>query len=90
MVEVISPGIRDPVAEAAHLSREDARHRDVSHVVDEDPEDQDRCADVDDVVLGPVALDCQGSESEPEESAAGVTQKDKRRPLAPKVEGEEA
>ena len=33
-------------------------------------------------------LTAKASESEPEESAAGVTQKDKRRPLAPEVEGE--
>ena len=89
MVDVVGAHVVDPVPEAFHLAGDDALDADVSHVVDQNPEDQDRRGERDDgIVIGPSRLDGERRKHEAEEGASRVAEEDRSLSLRSQAEVE--
>ena len=89
-MQVIPPDVVEPAVHGVDFAGHDAFHRNMDHVVDEDPENQERAAERHDrVIVGPIALDRQAGQGKPEEHGPAVTQKDVPGLLHPEVIGKE-
>ena len=73
-----------------HLARDDAGGADEDDVEQRHGENEDRCQQPDEVVLGPLAHDREPGQREADERGAGVAEEDRGRPSEPQIVGYEA
>ena len=72
-MDMIGTHIIDPLPEIFHLAGDDALYADIGHIVDQDPENENRgCKRYDGIVVSPGSLNGQSRKDEPDEGAPGV------------------